>query len=145
VQKGQPVEIHLQSKQRIGNKEEVMEKDLLGNYFCKEKAHYFAYQEKARQRIVIKVKDDSLTLIQSGENSWNHLFRMGETNVSTYLTPYGSFGLEVTTKFLKVEKKNDTFFIQLSYSLFGGDGEGTEIDLNLTVSKRGEGNANSDL
>lgn len=122
-----------------------MEKDLLGTYFQKGKTRYLMYEERPGQRITIKVKDNSLTLIQSGENSWNYSFRVGETNGSNYITPYGSFWLEITTKSLKAEESGESFLIQLSYSLFTGEEDGIQIDLNLTVNKRGGRNENSCL
>ena len=142
---GQEVTIHLESRQRSGDRIEVMQKDLPGTYFCKEKARYLMYEERPGQRMTIKVKESSLTLIQSGQNSWNHSFRTGETSASNYITPYGSFWLEVTTNSLKVEESEESFLIQLSYSLFTGEEDGTQIDLNLTVSKRGGRNENSYL
>lgn len=139
------VSIHLESRQRNGSQQEKIEKDLRGTYFLKEKIHYFAYEERPKQRIVIKVKEESLTLIQSGENSWTHLFRKGETSGSSYLTPYGSLWLEVTTNHLRVKETAELFKIELSYLIFGQGEDSTRIDLNLTVNKRGDQNESSGL
>lgn len=108
----------------------------MGQYFIKDGVTYFLYQETPNQKMTVKVKEDSLTLIQSGENSWSHIFRKGQTSHSSYSTPYGTFILEVTTKKLQWTSTEEGWEIVLVYHLFAGDEQTTEIELNLLVKKR---------
>lgn len=138
----QEISIHLVSKQSSGKQQEKIEKDLLGTYFLKEGVRYFLYEDRPGLRITIKVKEHSLTLIQSGENSWNHIFLPGQTSTSRYSTPYGDFFLELTTKKIGFRETQEGWEIELVYYFFAGDEESTQIDLNLVV-KRGDQNDNS--
>jgi len=137
------IDIKLHSYQRLDGQQEEIVRQLTGRYYCKQGIDYFLYEERPGQRIALKVKENFLTMIQSGENNWTHTFRMAQTSSSTYSTPYGAFTLDIHTKRLIYEQKNDSWSLILLYQLLAPtEEETTEIELNFMVRKRGAENEN---
>lgn len=130
------ITIHLKSKQIQGDCTQTIEQDFVGSYYAKGESHYFFYHDPEEQRVMIKIKQDTLTLTKAGSQDWLHIFRPGQTAVSRYGTGFGKLALEITTEDLYFSQAEAGWGIDLSYSLFASDEEPIKIALNFTI-KRG--------
>lgn len=66
----------------------------------------------------LKIKGDEVSLIRSGKNTVNFLFRLGEKTNTLYHTEYGSFEMEVHTHEIRInlDEENESS-IYLRYTL----------------------------
>ena len=130
------VSISLVSKQTQGEYQEVIKQEFIGSYYTKADIHYFLYQDAEGQKVTIKLKSGTLSLIKSGKINWLHIFRPGQTAVSRYSFEFGSVFLEIKTEDIRVTITTDGWNIELYYTLFAEDEEPVKFELNFEV-KRG--------
>lgn len=79
-----------------------------GRYYQKNGVHYIVYQDqelsdkKGSTTTVLKIYPDHVKLLRMGGVDQSQEFRVGERHCSTYVTPYGSMNMAVTTKTMDV-------------------------------------------
>lgn len=93
-----------------------------GTCYVKNGKHYIVYEEHIEGisepiRSTIKVSEDCVEMIKSGEARTHMVFERMKTNVTCYATPYGQMMMGVTTDRLDITESEDVLKIVLDYSL----------------------------
>ncbi len=84
--------------------------------------------------VTLKLDDDMVTLIRSGEARSHFVFKKDETHISKYLTPYGDFLMKVKAVRVKTVITDEGGEIDLGYKLTINDGDGISNNFYLTYT-----------
>lgn len=103
-------------------RETVTEIKVQGKYFMRDGSRYLLYEESdpdtgSITHSVLKVKDCLAELTRKGAVCSHMLFAAGKTCRADYVTPYGSFPLEVRTEDIKSLWSDSGGTLQLTYCL----------------------------
>lgn len=123
----------------VGGEEDRIELITEGKIFEKEDCKYLMYDESQLSgmegcKTVLKIYDDSVEMEREGNAMSKLVFKMGERHVSKYTTPYGNFRMEILTKKLDVDMKdNEKGKISLEYliSLQGLSEGKNKLDIEI--------------
>lgn len=108
------------------DRETVTELNIRGQYFMRDSSRYLLYEEAdpetgSTARCTLKIKDSAAELVRRGAMCSRMLFEPGKTCHTDYVTPYGSFPLEVHTENLRSLWSDGGGTLQLTYRLLSGN------------------------
>ncbi|MCI8433031.1 MAG: DUF1934 domain-containing protein [Lachnospiraceae bacterium] len=103
-------------------RETITELNIQGQYFVQNGSRYLLYEEPDPEtggstRTTLKIKDRVTELTRRGAVCSRMLFEVGKTCRTDYVTPYGSFPLEVCTEDIRSLWSDDGGTLQLTYRL----------------------------
>lgn len=112
--------------------QDVSTYETTASYFQKENSHYLMYEEvldgyKDPFRTRLKLKDGSLEINRAGSIRQRMLFEQGNVYCMDYVTPYGTFVLEMRTKMLSVFHGEEELTVVAEYDIFS---EGQKVSEN---------------
>ncbi len=105
-----------------GEKPEPVEVISRGTYAKKNGKHYIVYEEVPDDlnqviKNTVKVQDNCYEIIKGGPIRTHLRFEEGKAYSSFYETPYGSLVVQVHTKEVNLEEKEEELNIYVSYEL----------------------------
>ncbi|WP_110953652.1 DUF1934 domain-containing protein [Anaerosinus massiliensis] len=94
----------------------------VGKHYCKNGVHYILYEDSEISGMegtttLLKVADDSVSLIRKGKIMQEQYFALDKKSLSTYTTPYGRLKLSVLTKKLDIQYGVISGNIEIDYEL----------------------------
>lgn len=112
-----------------------------GNYYYKNGKHYVIYEELMDEdggviRNTIKAGSDEVDIIKSGSTRAHMMFRVHETNVSCYITPYGQMMIGVATDRIRISEEEDKLHIQIDYTLEINYESATQCQIDIEVCSK---------
>ncbi len=118
--------------------DEQMEVNTVGTYYFKDRKHYLLFEEKPEAskegiRNRIRFDSQSLHLKKSGETGVNLLFEEGKKNVSTYVTPFGSFPVGVRAEEIRVTETETCIEAEIGYTMEFNETESTVHRIHIVV------------
>ena len=133
------VNIRIESKQDNGMEKTELKQTKQGEIYNKNGTLYLRYEEDLLDlkgvKTVLKIKQDSLTLIRRGDISSIQCFIPGKKTEFDYQTPYGKFKFKLEVKRFDIEAKLAQGKIDLVYTLYN---QGQNIgDNRLSLSYKG--------
>ncbi len=101
---------------------ELIELTTEGKLYNKEDIVYLAYDESeiseiANNKVVLKLKDDTVQMNRFGEFKTNMVFKKGKRDISMYGTPYGEFRVEILTDKVDINLGEDDGIVYVEYTV----------------------------
>lgn len=96
----------------LGEVSEPIELITEGKFYNKDNAKYLVYEESEISGMVgctttLKVQDDKIVMKRFGSAISELVFQKGKRHTTNYSTPYGNFKLEILTKKLDYQIRDD--------------------------------------
>ena len=93
-----------------------------GRYYRKNDTDYITYDESQLTGLegtttLLKVRENHVVLVRMGVIEQRQEFRLGERNSSTYITPYGTMEMSVTTREMTIDFVRGSGLIAITYEL----------------------------
>ncbi|WP_353894597.1 DUF1934 domain-containing protein [Proteinivorax hydrogeniformans] len=112
----------ISSSQKNDGESSNIQVDAKGKLYNKNGTDYIVYDEPEGTGLegtitTVKVKDNQVTLIRSGQTGMKQVFLSGKQTQSLYKTPYGSFPMEVQSEKVEIQRSTDGIKIRLKYNL----------------------------
>lgn len=119
-----PVCVKVNNRQVITG-EDPQEYELItqGEYSYKNGQHYFVYDETEisgmdKVKTVIRVSEEMVAIMRYGALKSEMIFKKGKSNVSQYVTPHGTFKMELQTKTITIDMEEPLQgYIDIGYTL----------------------------
>lgn len=118
-----PVVISVEGTQQDESGEEQrIELVTTGRYYRRHGTDYITYDESeltglAGTTTLLKVHPEHVVLVRMGTIEQRQEFRLGERNLSTYVTPYGAMNMIVATNGLNIAMIHGLGQITIAYEL----------------------------
>lgn len=118
-----PIIVSVTSIQRDSEGEDaVVELVSPGKYYETARAKHIVYHESEvtgleGTKTTIKVYEDSVVLLRSGQVSMRHEYRLGKTNESHVETPFGDIVLAMYTHELDIQITDGVGHVHLGYDI----------------------------
>jgi uncharacterized beta-barrel protein YwiB (DUF1934 family) len=109
--------------QRDGTGEESrIELITAGRSYEKNGVRYIVYKDSEISGLegvttMLKVYDQHIVLVRTGNVDHKQEFRLGEKSYSMYHTPYGTMQMGILTKSLKIDLASEIGVLEISYEL----------------------------
>lgn len=121
-----------------GDETEKVETKTEAQYFHKDGAHYFFYEESeedfgGKQKTRLKYSDGILEILRSGTDRTELIFEKERTHRTMYPTPAGSFALEIVTGELTFCEQPDQIRIYAEYHMRMDESFETECSIEITA------------
>ncbi|MBB6450503.1 uncharacterized beta-barrel protein YwiB (DUF1934 family) [Geomicrobium halophilum] len=119
---GIPIHVSMSTKVKQGDEHKDLHVNGDGELVEKEQSTYVTFTEQLQDigevKTVIKIQQDTLTIIRQGAVSMRQAYMEGKETEGSYSTPYGSFQTLAKTKRVQVEYPEDAVVnIQIAYDL----------------------------
>ena len=93
-----------------------------GVYQFRNGKHFIRYEERIEGvegaiKSRIKIAPDQITITKSGAANTVMTFELGKVTSAAYHTPYGSLPLQIKTRKMHVEEKEDEMMVNLDYTI----------------------------
>ena len=93
-----------------------------GDYYKRNGKHYILYDEVMEgfdgvTKNIIKLKEDCLDVTKKGVTNVHMMFEKNKKNITYYNTPFGSIMIGIDAKDIKIEEKEESILVNVSYGL----------------------------
>lgn len=128
--------VKINSKQN-SDKQDMIRMQALANAYDKNGILYVIYKEqdlneKQETSTMLKIQEDSLTLIRTGGVQQQQFFAQGQESVSEYVTPFGNLKMKVKTHRLKMITGVKRV-IKINYALYINDSWQSDNELVIKL------------
>ncbi len=94
----------------------------VGSYYLKNGKHYIIYDEAIEGEsesihTTIRVGEDSVDMIKSGDIRAHMVFKENYSDQSSYVSPFGQIMIGVTTDQIRINEEQDHLKIRIDYTL----------------------------
>jgi len=129
--------ISLMSFQNDDDKLEVVTP---GDFYKKEGLYIVEYDETKISgmegtKTILKIGDDSFTLLREGNTMTNMNFQNGKESISIYDTPYGVLQIKIKTKDLSVNVDDQGGEVLVNYNMVVSGANQTDTKLKVNIKK----------
>lgn len=132
--------VSVQGLHRVDDDFDKLEVITPGSYYLKNGKHYIVYDEfpndEGSIRNTIRIKDDCVEMIKSGDIRAHMIFKENHTDLSSYNTPFGNMTIGVTTEKLIIEEDADSIKVRIDYALAYDDEVCDHSHIDIDVSSR---------
>ncbi|MCI5711784.1 MAG: DUF1934 domain-containing protein [Lachnospiraceae bacterium] len=93
-----------------------------GDYYKRNGKHYILYDEvmegfEGVTKNIIKLKENCLDVTKKGVTNVHMMFEKNKKNITYYNTPFGSIMIGIDAKDIKIEEKEESILVNVSYGL----------------------------
>lgn len=93
-----------------------------GDYYKRNGKHYILYDEvmegfEGVTKNIIKLKENCLDVTKKGVTNVHMMFEKNKKNITYYSTPFGSIMIGIDAKDIKIEEKEESILVNVSYGL----------------------------
>lgn len=93
-----------------------------GDYYKRNGKHYILYDEvmegfEGVTKNIIKLKENCLDVTKKGVTNVHMMFEKNKKNITYYNTPFGSIMIGIDAKNIKIEEKEESILVNVSYGL----------------------------
>ena len=93
-----------------------------GDYYKRNGKHYILYDEvmegfEGVTKNIIKLKENGLDVTKKGVTNVHMMFEKNKKNITYYNTPFGSIMIGIDAKDIKIEEKEESILVNVSYGL----------------------------
>ena len=93
-----------------------------GDYYKRNGKHYILYDEvmegfEGVTKNIITLKENCLDVTKKGVTNVHMMFEKNKKNITYYNTPFGSIMIGIDAKDIKIEEKEESILVNVSYGL----------------------------
>ncbi|MGD8190392.1 DUF1934 domain-containing protein [Brevibacillus ginsengisoli] len=134
----QQVILQLTSKQQINGQSDVSRHNYEAKAVLKHDVWFITYKEQLEDQLevnaVLKVGKQDFTLLRQGAVQMKQSFQKGLSSSSRYVSPYGSYLMEVHTHHLRIKEENgQPQEISVGYQLWLNDQYTSDVELHYSL------------
>ena len=109
-----------------------------GKYYLKKGKHYILYEDMDDEndeitKNTIKFNSETVEVTRKGLVTGKLVFKKGKNNQSLYSTPFGDLLMEVYTKDILLEEKEDNIDLKIDYELYANNSKVSDSIININI------------
>ena len=109
-----------------------------GKYYLKNDKHYVLYEDMDDEndeitKNTIKFNSETVEVTRKGLVTGKLVFKKGKNNQSLYSTPFGDLLMEVYTKDILLEEKEDNIDLKIDYELYANNSKVSDSIININI------------
>ena len=130
--------IKISGLQMVDDTGDNVESMSAGKYYLKKDKHYVLYEDMDDEndeitKNTIKFNSETVEVTRKGLVTGKLVFKMGKNNQSLYSTPFGDLLMEVYTKDILLEEKEDNIDLKIDYELYANNSKVSDSIININI------------
>lgn len=124
-----------------GDEEAPLETRANARYYQREGIHYLLFEERLEGfassfQSRLKIKKQHIELKRRGAATIHMIFEEGKRHLTRYATPYGELHLEICTRKVEVEEKEEGLFVMVEYTMETDGALLNEYQIRIAATKK---------
>ena len=130
--------IKISGLQMVDDTGDNVESMSAGKYYLKKGKHYILYEDMDDEndeitKNTIKFNSETVEVTRKGLVTGKLVFKKGKNNQSLYSTPFGDLLMEVYTKDILLEEKEDNIDLKIDYELYANNSKVSDSIININI------------
>ena len=130
--------IKISGLQMVDDTGDNVESMSAGKYYLKKDKHYVLYEDMDDEndeitKNTIKFNSETVEVTRKGLVTGKLVFKKGKNNQSLYSTPFGDLLMEVYTKDILLEEKEDNIDLKIDYELYANNSKVSDSIININI------------
>ncbi|MFQ9514570.1 MAG: DUF1934 domain-containing protein [Eubacterium sp.] len=133
--------IRVSGLQRMEDTGDNVEMLATGKHYMKNNKHYLLYDEIDEDsgittKNTIRFNEDCAEVMRKGIINGKLVFSKGDNNQSIYSTPYGDLLVEILTKDIKLQQKQDNINLKIDYELYANNSKVSDSKIEIDINEK---------
>ena len=130
--------IKISGLQMVDDTGDNVESMSAGKYYLKKDKHYVLYEDMDDEndeitKNTIKFNSETVEVTRKGLVTGNLVFKQCKNIQSLYSTPFGDLLMEVYTKDILLEEKEDNIDLKIDYELYANNSKVSDSIININI------------
>ena len=130
--------IKISGLQMVDDTGDNVESMSAGKYYLKNDKHYVLYEDMDDEndeitKNTIKFNSETVEVTRKGLVTGKLVFKNGKNNQSLYSTPFGDLLMDVYTKDILLEEKEDNIDLKIDYELYANNSKVSDSIININI------------